>query len=222
MGASLRSPSVSNVELLSVLEVQIPRIRAAYQLHTPIMLGLTEWEQETLTSIDTKLQKRDKTQRTSVDEALRLFSAANIRNESLAESQIDTARAELLTCLMVIREFSQMKTALDTVLNTYQLPFKALVDRVVSRSASYATADELHQYYGVFTQSVRKFATHLQTCQELAGRVMDYQPFFSDMVSNMIELNCASTDAYNALVKLNHIHHKNLEYVNRSYSSVNY
>ncbi len=211
MGAVLRSPSISHVELLSVLEVQIPTVRAAYQIHTPVMVHLTEWNIDALEKFDKGLQSRSKTARTAVDNALRSYAHACLRSQRLKDTPVVVEEFDLFTCQMLVSEFAHMKSVLDHTLITYQLPFKVLCDRVVSRCVNYAATDDLHIQYGAFTQAIVRFSNCLQTSQELAGRVLDYQPFASDLVGSLLTLSMTSTDAYNSLVKLNQIHHRNLE-----------
>lgn len=213
MGAVLRSPPISHVELLSVLEVQIPLVRASYQVHTPVIVQMTEWERESLQKLDKGLHNRTKTARTLVDNALRSYAHACLRSQRLKDVQLVIEELDLFTCQMLVSEFAHMKSLLDTTLKTYQMPFKVLCERVVSRSVSHAFADDLHLHAGAFTQAVLKFGTALQTSQELAGRVLDYQPFITDWVDSIVTLSSVSTDTYNSLVKLNHIHHKNLAYL---------
>ncbi len=220
MGAALRSPSISHVELLSVLEVQIPKVRAAHHVQTPIALQLTEWDADALEKFDKGLRTRTKTARTAVDNALRLFAHACLRSHRLADANVVVEEPDLFTCQMLVSEFAHMKTLLDAVMTTYQLPYKVLTDRVVSRSMSHAFADDLHMQYGSLTQAIRRFTQSLQTSQELAGRVLDYQPFIVDWVASLISVSVSSTDAYNALVKLNHVHHRNLEYLSHPVRSV--
>lgn len=215
MGTILRSPPISHVELLSVLEVQIPTVRSPYQIHSPLIVYVTEWDRDALSKFDSGLRTRTKVSRSTVDNALRSFAHASLRAQRLKDAVFTPNEIDLFMCLMLVSEFAHMKTTFDTVLNTYQMPYKVLCDRVVSRSVSHAGADDLHSQYGIFNQAILKFAKNLQTCQELSGRVLDYQPFMADLVCTLLSLSASSTDAYNALVKLNHVHHKNLEFVNR-------
>lgn len=215
MGATLRSPPISQVELLSVLEVQIPTVRAAYQIHAPLIVYMTEWDRDALAKFDTGLRSRSKASRTSVDNALRSFAHAALRSQRLKDIAFDASEIDLFMCQMLVSEFAHMKAMFDNVLNTYQMPYKVLCDRVISRSVSYAGADDLHLQYGVLNQAIVKFSKNLQTCQELSGRVLDYQPFVVDLVGALLALSTTSTDAYNALIKLNNVHHRSLEFVNR-------
>lgn len=217
MATILKTPAISNVDMLSVLEVQIPKIRTTHQSLTPFVIEVTEWKTRDLNAFDTALSERTQNSRLTVDNALRCFANASLRSRGLESVEITNGEIDLYLCQMVVKELSLIAGMFDAAIKNYQMPYTVLCQRLIAHTGTCGSVDSLHVQYGELNKHLSGLLQWVQTSQEFAGRLLDYRPCIMELVKSVIHAGASCTSAYSAIIRLNQVHHQHLDYINQPF-----
>lgn len=214
MSARPKSSSLTRVDLLSALEVHIPSMRALYHKLSPLIVAVSNWDRDDVVVFDKSLAN-SKASRTVIDEALRKFTHAGLRNIDIEQIDFPTAEIDFHLCLALVQELAKIAQLAEAVTHSYSMPYQVLCSRIGGRGSFASEGDDLHNHYGVFNQSKIRFIQELSKAQEFATRLMDYSPHATDLVDSIIEVGMRATDLVQSLQQLNSSHHRGIEYAFR-------